>query len=93
MLDQYNKHQVIYGRASDLRRTGMTRYLAALALVAALTAAFSNQSAQAFGLGYSRGVNLGIERVRVQRMALRGKLALTDKRAAEPIAVNAAVND
>jgi hypothetical protein len=39
----------------------MTRWFAALALIAALTAAFSSQSAQSFSLGYSRGVNLGLE--------------------------------
>jgi hypothetical protein len=71
----------------------MTRCFAVLALVAALTAALSNQSAHAFNLGYSRGVSLGLDRVQVQRMAFRGSMALTDKRAAEPVAVNAQVDD
>jgi hypothetical protein len=71
----------------------MTRCFTALAVVAALTAAFSNQSAQAFGLRYSRSVNLGIDHTQVQRMAFRSKLALTDKLAAQPIAVNAQVDD
>jgi hypothetical protein len=71
----------------------MTRCFAALALMAALTATFSSQSAHAFGLGYSRSVSLGLDYTQVQRMAFRGHLALTDKRAAEPIAVNTPVND
>jgi|HubBroStandDraft_4_1064222.scaffolds.fasta_scaffold1590924_1 hypothetical protein len=71
----------------------MTRCFKALALVTALTAAFSNHSAQAFGLGYSRGVTLGIDHTQVQRMAFRGKLALTDKLTAQPIAANAQVDD
>jgi hypothetical protein len=71
----------------------MTRCFTVLALIAALTAAFSNQSAQAFGLRYSRGVNLGIDQTQVQRTAFLGKLALTDKRAAQPIAINAQVDN
>jgi hypothetical protein len=66
----------------------MYRRFVVLALMAALAAAFSNQSAQAFGLGYSRGVNVSVERVQVQRMVFRGsKISLNDERSVEPMAV------
>src|SRR5579864_9146423 len=94
----------------------MCRRLAALVLIAAVAGALSNRAVQAFTLGYSRGVNAGLDRIkfaapalapfahahhclqypdecRVRRMAFRGgKLALTEKRWGELIAVNAQVN-
>jgi predicted transglutaminase-like cysteine proteinase len=90
--------------------------LAILVLLAASGAVFSDRNAAAFNLGYSRGLNLGLERIgfntpvlppfayvrhcsqypeecRVRRMAFRGgKVALTAKRWAELVAVNAQVN-
>ena len=41
----------------------MYRRLAVLVLIAAAAAIFSNRTAQAFTLGYSRGVNVGLERI------------------------------
>jgi hypothetical protein len=51
--------------------------------VAALTAAFSSQTAQVFSLGLS----LGLDHVQVHRMAFRSSLTPTDMRAAKQIAV------
>lgn len=94
----------------------MYRRFTVLMLLAAAVAIPANRAAQALGLGYSRGLGWGLERIefstpvlapfahtrfcvqypedcRVHRMAFRGtKVALTDKRWAELVAVNAQVN-
>jgi predicted transglutaminase-like cysteine proteinase len=93
----------------------MYRRVVILAMVAAIAAIWGNQ-AKAFNLGYSRGVNWGLERIqfntpvlgpfahirfclqypsdcKVHRMAFRGgRLALTDARWKDLVAINSEVN-
>jgi predicted transglutaminase-like cysteine proteinase len=49
--------------ASNLRGTSMYRRLVVLVLIAAVAAIVSSRAVQAFTLGYSRGVNVGLERI------------------------------
>jgi hypothetical protein len=59
----------------------MSRRFAVFAVMVAFAAAFPNQAALAFGLGYSRAINVSVERIQLQRMAFRGsKISLTDQR-------------
>lgn len=68
----------------------MCRRFAVLALIAA--SIFSIQSAQAFNLGYSRGVMVGLDNI--HRVAFRGgKMAPTDHRAPQLVTVTAQVGD
>jgi len=48
----------------------MYRRLAILVVIAAVAGALSNRAVQAFTLGYSRGVNVGLERVQFARPVL-----------------------
>jgi hypothetical protein len=65
----------------------MCRRFAILVLIAVSTGTFSNQNAQAFNLGYSRGVAVGLESI--HRMAFRGGKVATDNRAPQLVAVSA----
>ena len=70
----------------------MCRRFAILALIAASTGVFSNQSAQAFNLGYSRGVAVSLESI--HRMAFRGgKVTPTENRSPQLVAVSAQVGE
>jgi hypothetical protein len=61
-------------------------------LIAVSAGALSNQSAQAFNLGYSRGVVVSLESI--HRMAFRGgKVAPTDHGSPQLVAINAQVGE
>ena len=74
----------------ELMEEPMCRCFAILALIAASTGMFSNQSAQAFNLGYSRGVAVSLESI--HRMAFRGgRMGPTENRLPQLVAANAQV--
>jgi hypothetical protein len=76
----------------ELMEEPMCRRFAIPVLIAASTGMFSNQSAQAFNLGYSRGVAVSLESI--HRMAFRGgKVAPSDTRSPQLVAVKAQVGE
>jgi hypothetical protein len=70
----------------------MYRRFAILVLIATTTGTLSSHSAQAFNLGYSRGVTVGLESI--HRMAFRGaKVAPADQGSSQLMTISTPVGE